>query len=292
MANQNITAANAGTFKIGGDLTVNRLGYGTMQLTGDGVWGEPSDPQRAVDVLKKTKDFGVNFIDTADAYGPFVTNRFIKEALHPYSDDLVIATKVGLTRAGPNDWRPVGRPDYLRQQVELNLRDLGQETIDLMQLHRIDPEVPLKDQIGELKKMKEEGKIRHIGLSEVSVDQLKQAQEITEIATVQNMFNLANRESEDVLDYCEENNIGFIPWFPLATGELAQEGGPLAEIAKEHDAKPAQLALAWLLKRSDVILPIPGTSSVDHLEDNIAAAGIELNDEEFEKLSNAVESKA
>lgn len=292
MANQNITAANAGTFKIGGDLTVNRLGYGTMQLTGDGVWGEPSDPQKAVDVLEKTKDFGVNFIDTADAYGPFVTNRFIKEALHPYSDDLVIATKVGLTRAGPNDWRPVGRPDYLRQQVELNLRDLGQETIDLMQLHRIDPEVPLKDQIGELKKMKEEGKIRHIGLSEVSVDQLKEAQEITEIATVQNMFNLANRESEDVLDYCEENNIGFIPWFPLATGELAQEGGPLAEIAKEHDAKPAQLALAWLLKRSDVILPIPGTSSVDHLEDNIAAAGIELNDEEFEKLSNAVESKS
>lgn len=291
MANKNITAANAGTFKIGGDLNVNRLGYGTMQLTGKGVWGEPSNPDEAVRVLQKTPELGVNLIDTADAYGPGVTNRLIKKALHPYPDDQVIATKVGLTRAGPDDWRPVGRPEYLRQQVEINLRDLGQERIDLMQLHRVDPQVPLEDQIGELKMMQDEGKIRHIGLSEVNIDQFKQANEITPIASVQNMYNLANRESEEMLNYCEENNIAFIPWFPLATGELAKAGGPLDEIAKEHDAKPAQLALAWLLKRSKVMLPIPGTSSVDHLEDNVQAAGIELTDDEFNTLTNAVGTK-
>ncbi|MDL4841720.1 aldo/keto reductase [Aquibacillus rhizosphaerae] len=288
MTHQIQIAAKSGTFTIGGELKVNRLGYGTMQLTGDGVWGEPNNPEEAVRVLQKAIELGVNFIDTADAYGPFVTNKLIKKALHPYNEDLVIATKVGLTRAGPNDWRPVGRPEYLRQQVEINRNDLGVDTIDLLQLHRIDPQVPLADQIGELKKMKEEGKIRHIGLSQVSVEELKEANEITPIASVQNMYNLANRESEAMLEYCEENNIAFIPWFPLATGELAKEGGPLDKLAKEHDAQPAQLALAWLLKRSKVILPIPGTSSVSHLEDNLAAAEIELSDEEFKTLSDAV----
>lgn len=261
-----------------------------MQLTGEGVWKEPSNPDEAVRVLRRASELGVNFIDTADAYGPFTANRLIKEALHPYNENMTIATKVGLTRAGPNDWRPVGRPDYLRQQVELNLMDLGLERIDLMQLHRVDPEVPIADQIGELKKMQEEGKIRHIGLSEVNTEQFKEAQKTASIASVQNRYNLANRESEEMLDYCTDNNIAFIPWFPLATGELAQEGGPLAQLAEEHNAKPAQLALAWLLKRSDVILPIPGTSTVSHLEDNIAAAGIKLSDEEFNTLTNAVKS--
>ncbi|MDX6152226.1 aldo/keto reductase [Marinococcus sp. PL1-022] len=290
MSNSDITADQAGTFRIGGDIEVNRLGYGAMQLTGEGVWKEPSNPDEAVRVLRRASELGVNFIDTADAYGPFTANRLIKEALHPYNDDMTVATKVGLTRAGPNDWRPVGRPEYLRQQVELNLMDLGLERIDLMQLHRVDPEVPIADQVGELKKMQEEGKIRHIGLSEVNTEQFKEAQKTASIASVQNRYNLANRESEEMLDYCTDNNIAFIPWFPLATGELAQEGGPLAELSKEHNAKPAQLALAWLLKRSDVILPIPGTSTVSHLEDNIAAAGIKLSDEEFNTLTNAVKN--
>lgn len=288
MSSKNINASQSGTFAIGGDLEVNRLGYGVMQLTGDGVWGDPRDPEEAVRVLQRAVELGVNFIDTADAYGPFVTNKLIKKALHPYQDDLVIATKVGLTRAGPNDWRPVGRPDYLRQQVELNLRDLGLETIDLMQLHRVDPQVPLEDQVGELAKMKEEGKIRHIGLSQISVDQLKEAGKITPIASVQNMYNLANRESEDLLNYCDEHNVAFIPWFPLATGKLAKEGGPLDTLAKEKDVRPAQLALAWLLKRSKVTLPIPGTSSVKHVEENIAAAGIELSDNDVKALTETV----
>jgi pyridoxine 4-dehydrogenase len=288
MTNQHVTTDASGTFKIGGDLEVKRLGYGVMQLTGKGVWGDPRDPEEAVRVLQKAVELGVNFIDTADSYGPFVANHLIKKALHPYAEDLVIATKVGLTRSGPDDWRPVGRPEYLRQQVELNLRDLGLEQIDLLQLHRIDPKVPLEDQVGELAMMKKEGKIRHIGLSQISVEELQAANKITEIVTVQNLYNLANRESESVLDYCEANNIGFIPWFPLATGKLAKEGSPLDQLAKKHDAKPAQLALAWLLKRSPVILPIPGTSSVDHVVENIAAAGITLSDEEFDTLTSAV----
>ncbi|MBE6184793.1 MAG: oxidoreductase [Bacillus sp. (in: Bacteria)] len=288
MTNQNIPASNAGTFKIGEDLTVNRLGYGTMQLTGKGIWGEPRDPEEAVRVLQRAVELGVNFIDTADSYGPFVANRLIKKALHPYKDDLVIATKVGLTRCGPDDWRPVGRPEYLRQQVELNLIDLGLETIDLLQLHRIDPKVPLAEQVGELELLKQEGKIRHIGLSQVTVEEFKAANAITPIVSVQNLYNLANRESESMLEYCEANNVAFIPWFPLATGELAKEGSPLANIAKEHGAHPAQLALAWLLKRSPVMLPIPGTSSVSHVEENIAAAGITLSDEDFNTLTNAV----
>ncbi|GGE31223.1 oxidoreductase [Pullulanibacillus camelliae] len=290
MTNQHITAAQSGTFKIGGELMVNRLGYGAMQLTGKGIWKEPRDPEEAIRVLQKAVELGVNFIDTADSYGPFVSNRLIKKALHPYKEDLVIATKVGLTRSGPDDWRPVGRPEYLRQQVELNLIDLGLDTIDLMQLHRIDPKVPLEDQIGELAMMKEEGKIRHIGLSQVSIEEFEAANKITPIASVQNLYNLANRESEDLLNYCEANGIAFIPWFPLATGQLAKEGSPLNQLASEKGVQPAQLALAWLLKRSPVMLPIPGTSSVGHLEDNVASAGIELSEDEFNALTEAVKS--
>jgi pyridoxine 4-dehydrogenase len=281
-------AAASGHYEIGGDLPVVRLGYGTMQLTGEGVWGDPRDRGEAVRVLRRAVELGVTFFDTADSYGPVVAEELLKEALHPYADDVVIATKAGLTRQGPGVWTPVGNPAYLRQQCELSLRRLGVETIDLFQLHRIDANVPAEDQVGELKKLQDEGKVRHIGLSEVSVEQLVEARKIATIATVQNLFNLANRDAEPLLDYCESNDIGFIPWFPLATGELSQEDGPLAAAAKEHDATPSQLALAWLLKRSPVMLPIPGTSSVAHLESNTAAAGIELTDDEFEALAAAV----
>ena len=278
-------AGASGTFKLGGDLEVNRLGYGTMQLTGDGVWGEPDDRDEAIAVLKAAVDAGVNFIDTADSYGPEVAERLIFEALHPYPDDLVIATKAGLTRPGPGDWKPVGRPEYLRQQCELSLRRLEVETHDLFQLHRIDPEVPIADQVGELAELQKEGKIRHIGLSEVDVSQLEEAQKTAKIASVQNLFNLTNRDAEPLLEYSEKNDIGFIPWFPLATGKLVEEGGPLAEIAADTGAEPSQLALAWLLKRSPVMLPIPGTSSVAHLEQNLGAAELELTDEQFEALN-------
>jgi pyridoxine 4-dehydrogenase len=277
-------AAASGTFKLGGDLEVNRLGYGTMQLTGEGVWGEPDDRDEAIAVLRRAAEAGVNFIDTADSYGPEVAEALIREALHPYSDDLVIATKAGLTRSGPGDWRPVGRPEYLRQQCELSLRRLGLETIDLFQLHRIDAKVPLEEQVGELASLRQEGKIRYIGLSEVDVDQLEAAQGTATIASVQNLFNLTARDAEPLLDHCTEHGIGFIPWFPLATGRLLEEGGPLAEIAADTGAEPSQLALAWLLKRSPVMLPIPGTSSVAHLEQNLGAAGLELTDEQFTAL--------
>ena len=279
------TAAPSGTFQIGGDLPVVRLGYGTMQLTGDGVWGPPKDHDEAVRVLRRSVELGVTFFDTADSYGPVVAEQLLKEALHPYADDVVIATKAGLTRQGPGIWTPVGVPAYLRQQAELSLRNLGVDTIDLFQLHRIDAGVPLEDQVGELKLLQDEGKIRHIGLSEVSVEQTKAAQQVATIATVQNLYNLVNRNAEPLLEYAEEQGIGFIPWFPLATGELSQEDGPLAAASQEHGATPSQLALAWLLRRSPVMLPIPGTSSVDHLESNVAAAGIELTDAEFEKLT-------
>jgi aryl-alcohol dehydrogenase-like predicted oxidoreductase len=281
-------AAASGEFTIGGDLTVRRLGYGTMQLPGPGVWGESRDPDEAVRVLRRAVELGVNFIDTADAYGPFTADLLLKKALHPYPDDLVIATKAGLARTGPDGWVPIGRPEYLRQQVELNLRHLGLERIDLLQLHRIDPKVPVAEQVGELAKLQSEGKIRHIGLSEVSIEDIEEAGKTATIVSVQNLFNLAQRDAEPVLEYAEANGLGFIPWFPLATGELAKPGGPLDEIAREHGATPSQLALAWLLRRSPAMLPIPGTSSVAHLEENVAAAKIRLSDEEFAALSKAV----
>jgi pyridoxine 4-dehydrogenase len=281
-------AAPSGTFQLGGDLPVVRLGYGTMQLPGEGVWGPPKDRDAALAVLRRAVEIGVTFFDTADSYGPEVAEDLLREALHPYADDVVIATKAGLTRQGPGVWTPVGRPEYLRQQAELSLRRLGLERIDLFQLHRIDPAVPVEDQVGELKVLQDEGKVRHIGLSEVSVEQLQEAQKVATVASVQNLFNLANRDAEPLLDHCTEQGIAFIPWFPLATGELSKHDGPLSEAAQRHDATPSQLALAWLLKRSPVMLPIPGTSSVDHLESNTAAASIELNDDEFEALTSAV----
>jgi pyridoxine 4-dehydrogenase len=288
MTTQAQPAKASGEFSIGGKLPVTRLGFGAMQLTGPGVWGDPKDPDEAVRVLRRAVELGVNFIDTADSYGPVVAEALIKKALHPYPADLVIATKAGFTRQGPGIWTPVGRPEYLRQQAEMSLRNLGLEQIPLFQLHRIDPKVPLEDQVGELAKLQEEGKIRFIGLSEVTVDQLRSAAEVATIATVQNLYNLAERSAEELLDYGAANGIGFIPWFPLATGELAKPGGPLAALAAKKGATPSQLALAWLLRRSPAMLPIPGTSSVAHLEDNVAAAGIALSEDEFAALEAAV----
>ena len=283
---QKSVAQASGTFTLGGDLTVNRLGFGAMRLTGKGVWGPPADREECVRVLRRAVELGVNFIDTADSYGPYISEKLIRKALHPY-DGLVIATKAGLLRTGPDVWIPLGNPSYLRQELEMSLRRLGVETIDLFQLHRIDPNVPLADQVGELVKFKNEGKIRHIGLSEIDVDQLKAAQQITEIASVQNMYNLSARGSEPLLDFATSQGVGFIPWFPLASGPLAAADGPLQRIAANHDASPSQLALAWLLKRSPVMLPIPGTSKVAHLEENVAAAEITITDEEFETLAAA-----
>jgi len=288
MTTGTISAQASGTFALGGDLPVTRLGFGSMQLTGPGVWGDPQDPDEAVRVLRRAVELGVNFVDTADSYGPVVAEQLIRKALHPYADGLVIATKAGLTRPGPGIWRPVGRPEYLRQQVELSLRNLGLERIDLHQLHRIDRQVPLADQVGELKLLQDEGKIRHIGLSEVGVDELEEARKVAEIVSVQNLFNLSDRSAEPLLEHAEAEGIAFIPWFPLATGQLSRPGGPLDELAQQHDATPSQLALAWLLRRSPVMLPIPGTSSVAHLEDNVAAARLELSDDEFAALSDAV----
>jgi aryl-alcohol dehydrogenase-like predicted oxidoreductase len=279
--------SHSGTFELGGDLRINRLGYGAMQLTGTGVWGPPADPEEAIRVLRRAVEQGVNFIDTADSYGPAISEELIHEALHPYPEDLVIATKAGLTRPGPGDWQPVGHPAYLRQQCELSLRRLGVERIDLFQLHRIDPAVPVAESLGALVQLQQEGKIRHIGLSEVSVDELREAEKTATIASVQNLYNLADRSAEELVNHCTEQGIGFIPWFPLATGELARDGGSLDALSHEVGAKPSQLALAWLLQRCQVMLPIPGTSSVSHLEDNLAAASIELTDEQFERLAEA-----
>jgi aryl-alcohol dehydrogenase-like predicted oxidoreductase len=282
------TAAAAGTFKIADDLEVTRLGYGAMRITGEGIWGEPRDPGEAIRVLKRLPELGVDFIDTADSYGPEVSERLIAEALHPY-EGIAIATKAGLTRQGPGKWLPVGRPGYLRQQCELSLRRLRVDAIDLWQLHRIDAEVDRDEQFGTLKELRDEGKVRHVGLSEVSVDEIKAAQEVVEIATVQNRYNLTDRAAEDVLQYCEEQGIGFIPWFPLAAGKLAEPGGPVAKIAEAHDATTGQVALAWLLQRSEVMLPIPGTSTVKHLEENVAAAGLELSGDEVAELDSAAD---
>lgn len=280
-------AERSGTFVIGGDMPVHRLGFGSMQLTGPGIWGDPTDPAEAVRVLRRAVELGVTLIDTADSYGPYVAEDLIRKALRPYSDDLVIATKAGLTRGGPGNWEPVGRPEYLRQEAEMSLRRLGLERIDLFQLHRIDPKVPLADQVGELALLQKEGKIRHIGLSEVTIDELKQAQRYATIVTVQNKYNLEERTAEPLLDHAAKHGIGFIPWFPLATGALAKDGSVLTELAKRLGATPSQLALAWLLHRSPVMLPIPGTSKVKHLEDNIAAATITLSDADAEALSKA-----
>ena len=279
-----MTTTTPATFALGGDLTVHRLGYGAMQLTGPGVWGEPADRPGALDVVRKAVELGVDFIDTADSYGPQVSEQIIAEAAFPYPDGLVIATKAGLTRTGPGVWPPVGRPAYLKQQVELSLRNLKVDTIDLIQLHRIDPEVPLADQLGAFAELKEQGKVRHIGVSEVSVAELEQARQITEIVSVQNLYNLTNRQSQDVLDYATENGIAFIPWFPIATGDLAKPDSPVAAVAKELDATPSQVALAWLLQKSPVILPIPGTKSVDHLVENLGAAQLTLSDDDVAKL--------
>jgi len=285
MTTQSVAQAS-GTFSIGGDLTVNRLGFGAMRLTGKGVWGPPEDRDECIRVLRRAVELGVNFIDTADSYGPYVSEELIREALHPY-DGVVIATKAGLLRTGPDVWPVLGFPAYLRQECEMSLRRLGVDTIDLFQLHRIDSKFPAEDQLGELVKLQQEGKIRHIGLSEVDVSQLEAAQKTATIVSVQNMYNITVRSAEPVLEACEANGIGFIPWFPLAAGPLAAPGGPLQRIADDHHATPSQLALAWLLKRSPVMLPIPGTSKVAHLEENVAAAEIELSDEEFDTLSKA-----
>ncbi|MCX5554539.1 aldo/keto reductase [Streptomyces sp. NBC_00038] len=281
-------AAASGTFRLGGDLPLHRLGFGAMRITGPGIWGEPQDPDEVVRVLRRLIELGVTFIDTADSYGPSVSERLIKQALHPYPAELVIATKGGFTRPGPGMWHPNGRPEYLRRQAELSLRNLGVDRIDLYQLHRIDPMVPVEESLGELTRLQQEGKIRHIGMSQISVAELKQARAAAGIVSVQNRYNLADRASEDVLDYCEAESLAFIPWFPIATGSLADAGGPLARISKSRRATPSQLALAWLLRRSPVILPIPGTSSVAHLEENVAAAAVRLSDEEFKTLATAV----
>ena len=278
------TVAPTDTFSIGGDLPVHRLGYGAMQLPGPGVWGEPADPDNARRVLRAAVEQGVDFIDTADSYGPLVSEQIIAEALHPYPEGLVIATKAGLTRQGPGIWTPVGRPAYLKQQVELSLRTLRLERIDLIQLHRIDAEVPLADQLGAFKELQDEGKVRHIGVSEVSVAELEQARQIVNVVSVQNLYNLTNRQSQDVLDHATEHGIGFIPWFPIATGDLAAPDSPVADIARELDATPSQVALAWLLHTSPVVLPIPGTKSLEHLAENLGAAQLRLSDEDMARL--------
>jgi aryl-alcohol dehydrogenase-like predicted oxidoreductase len=280
-------ALESGTFEIGGNLPVVRLGLGTMRLTGPGIWGEPSDRREAIRVLRRAVELGITLLDTADSYGPYVSEELIRAALHPYPDGLVIATKAGLVRTGPGEWHPVGRPEYLRQEVELSLRRLGLEQLDLIQLHRVDPQVPLEEQVGVFVELQREGKVRHIGLSNVSVAQIRQAREIATIATVQNRYNLADRSGEDVLEYCAAEGIGFIPWFPLATGALARPGGPLGRVGYETGTSPAQLAVAWLLRRSPVLLPIPGTSSVAHLEENVAGAAVTLTDAQFQALSRA-----
>ena len=267
--------------------TVHRLGFGAMRIVGDGVWGAPKDRQAAIDVVRRAVELGVDFIDTADSYGPNISEEIIAEALHPYKEGLKIATKVGFTRTGPNKWIPVGRPEYLRQQTELSLRKLKVDTLDLLQLHRIDPKVDAEEQFGVLRELQDEGKVRALGLSQVSVEDLEAASRHFTVSTVQNRYNLTDRSSEDVLRYSEENGIGFIPWAPISAGELAQPGGPLDEAAKRLGATTSQVALAWLLRRSPVMMPIPGTGSVQHLEENMAAAGITLDDDTYAELEAA-----
>jgi aryl-alcohol dehydrogenase-like predicted oxidoreductase len=284
------TKANAsasGTFRLGGDLEIHRLGFGAMRITGQGIWGEPKDANKAKQVLRRAVELGVNFIDTSDAYGPEVSERLIAEALHPYPKNLVIATKGGLTRSGPDRWAPVGRPEYLRQCVEMSLRRLKLERIDLWQLHRIDPKVPVEESLGAIKDLQQQGKIRHVGLSEVTAEEIEQANKVLPIVSAQNEYNLSDRKSEKTLQYCEQHQIGFIPWFPVAAGKLARAGGPLDQLARQHHATVAQLSLAWLLHRSPVMLPIPGTSSIEHLEENIGAASLHLSDSEWSRIEQS-----
>jgi aryl-alcohol dehydrogenase-like predicted oxidoreductase len=281
------TATVSKTFKLGGDLEVNRLGFGAMRIVGDGVWGEPKDPENSRRVLRRAAELGVNFIDTADAYGPDVSERLIGEALAPYPKGLVIATKGGLTRQGPNKWAPVGRAEYLIQQVEMSLRLLRTDRIDLWQLHRIDPKTPVEESLGAMAEMQKHGKIRHIGLSEVKVHEIEQARKVVPIVSVQNKYNIGDRAHEDVLEYCTKENIAFIPWFPVAAGKLAQPGGKLDAVAKRQNVTVGQLSLAWLLQHSPVILPIPGTSSVEHLEENIKAQDVTLTEAEWAEIEAA-----
>ena len=278
-------------FTLGGDLTVNRLGYGAMRITGPGIWGEPKDRGEALKVLKRAVELGVIFIDTADAYGPEVSENLIAEALYPYKKDLVIATKGGFVRSGPNQWQIVGRPEYLTQCVEMSLRRLKLERIDLYQLHRIDPKVPVEESLGALKDLQKAGKIRHIGLSEVSTAEIERANKTVKIVSVQNQYNLSDRRHEKVLKYCEAHHLAFIPYFPVAAGKLAQPGGPLDATARNHEATIAQISLAWLLHHSPVTLPIPGTSSVKHLEENMAAAEVQLTPEEWKAIESAAEKR-
>jgi pyridoxine 4-dehydrogenase len=281
-----LTATHSGTLEIGGDLTVNRLGFGAMRITGKGVWGEPADRDEALRVLRRLPELGVNFIDTADSYGPNVSEDLIREALHPY-DGIVVATKGGFTRHGPDQWEALGRAEYLRQCVLMSMRRLGVERIDLWQLHRIDPRTDHAEQFGVIADMQREGLINHVGLSEVSVEEIEAARAYFEVASVQNLYNLVTRKSEDVLDHCEREGIAFIPWYPLAAGRLTGEGTVLDRVAKRLTASPAQVALAWVLQRSPVMLPIPGTSQVKHLEENVAAAALELTDDDFRELDRA-----
>jgi aryl-alcohol dehydrogenase-like predicted oxidoreductase len=279
-----ISARASGTFEIGGELAVNRLGFGAMRLTGEGIWGEPRDPNECRRVLRRAVELDVKLIDTADSYGPEVSERLIAEALYPYPDDLVIATKGGLERPGPNHWVANCRPDRLRRCCEASLRRLGLERIDLYQLHTVDPKVPIEDSVAALAELQEEGKIRHVGVSNVSVEQLERAQQIVQIVSVQNHYNVSDRASEDVLRFCEDAQIPFMAYFPLAAGELAESGTALAEIADGHGATPSQVALAWLLQRSPLIVPIPGTSSIAHFDQNVDAIELELQDDELEAL--------
>jgi aryl-alcohol dehydrogenase-like predicted oxidoreductase len=280
------TVAKSGTFKIGGELAVYRLGFGAMRVTGAGIWGDPPDPVEARRMLNRVPELGIDFIDTADSYGPAVSEELLRETLHPY-EGLCIATKGGLVRPGPNVWNPCGRPDYLTQQAHLSCRRLGVGRIDLWQLHRIDPAVPAGEQFGAIKALIDAGTIRFAGLSEVSVAEIEAARKVFPVATVQNRYNLVERQSEDVLNYCEKHGIGFIPWFPLLSGELARPGSVLDTVAKKHGAAPGQIALAWVLKRSPVMLPIPGTGKVAHLNENAAAAAIALSDDDFAALDKA-----
>jgi pyridoxine 4-dehydrogenase len=287
-SNAKALAAHAGEFSIGKDLRVTRLGFGAMRITGKGIWGPPADHDESIRVLRKAVELGVNFIDTADSYGPNVSEELIAEALHPYPAGLVIATKGGFERSGPDRWEENGRPEHLISVCEGSLRRLRLDRVDLYQLHRIDPKVPAEDQLGTLKKLQAQGKIRHIGLSEVNVQQIQHAQKIVDVVSVQNRYSISDRGSEDVLNYCEKQNIGFIPWFPLAAGRLSSTGGPIDRIAKKSNATPSQVALAWLLWRSPVMLPIPGTSKVSHLEENIAAASLKIDDSEWSNLQRSV----